>query len=84
MGGSTEAASSLLLHSRSHQPASLERREVGQLALGPARWAMQRGPKQPTEMAFLSISLVFPDHVQGRILQAASSASLQKRLTSHS
>lgn len=69
MGGFAEAASSLLSHSKSHWL-------VEQLTRGPAWSAMQKGPKQPIEMAFLSLSLVFPDSVQGRILPTVSSAFL--------
>lgn len=74
MGGSTGAASSLLGHSGSHWP--VEHGVVEQLTLGPAWSAVQKGPNQPTEMAFLSLSLVFSDSVQGRILPTVSSAFL--------
>ncbi|KAJ7420289.1 hypothetical protein WISP_49120 [Willisornis vidua] len=51
---SAEAASSLFLHNRSHQLASLEHWEVEQLTPGPVQWEIQRGPKEPREMTFLA------------------------------
>lgn len=63
---------------------SLGKWEMGQLTPGPMLWEMQREPKTAYRNIFSFLSLVFPDHVQGRILLAVSSASLQKRLILHS
>lgn len=74
-GESAEAASGLLLHSRSHR---LELGEVGSGAAHSRSCAV--GDAKRTKAAhrnvFSLLSLVFPDHVQGRILPAVSSASL--------
>lgn len=71
-GQSSEAASGLLLLSRSPW---LELGEVGQLTPGPAVGEAKR-TKAIHRNVFSCLSLVFPDHVQGRILLAVSSTSL--------
>lgn len=74
VGQSSEAAPGFLLLSRSPW-LELGEVGVGQLTPGPAVGEAKR-TKAIHRNVFSRLSLVFPDHVQGRILLAVSSASL--------